>query len=176
MVPYDWERSSQISGVPLSDITTFLPARAARQLEQALVAAAGVVNAYGRWELGRVAWKAGGLIAPDQNSMFRAWLGTFPEATGERHAMWMPDLFAKTVNSYWFGPAHGKRSVCANTGGDLRGACPAVLNVQAGPATIRVPAHVDNVSLANTAKLAAGGADPADTVAIIAVITHPDRD
>ena len=158
------------------DIATYMPPRATGQLEQALVAAAGVVNAYGRWELGRVAWNANRSGLPGYQNMFRRWLETFTEAAGERHVMWVPDLFDEDWRRRLAG-AVGKlnfRPVCANTGGTQRGQCPAFLTGP-GTDTIRVPAHVDNASLADAAKLAAGGADPAEAVAVIAAITDPDR-
>ena len=161
-------------GVPIIDIDMFMPPRETGQLEQALVAAAGFVGPEGRRELGRLVWNTDGA---GQQNMFRSWLETIEEATGERHVTWMPDLFD-------IGPVQAAelcgnlnyRPVCADTGSTQRGPCPAFLiSGTATSDTIRVPAHVDNVSLADAAKLAAAGADPADAVAIIAAITDPDR-
>ena len=160
---------------PVTDITKLMPPRATGQLGQALVAAAGAVGPEGRLVIGRLAWNATG---PDRQTMFRRWLGTFKEATGERYVTWVPDLFGNTCRE----PAGGFvgnlnfRPVCPNPGGTERGLCQAFLvSDTATSDTIRVPAHVDNVSLADAAKLAAGGADPADAIAVIAAITNPGR-
>ena len=160
-------------GVPLVDIATFMPPSVSGQLEQALIAAAGAVNTDSRLAIGRLAWHAD---AHGQQNLFRRWLETFKEATGERSVTWIPDLFDNPdrVNG-WVAGQLNFRPVCANTGGTQRGPCPAFLIGPATSDTIRVPAHVDNVSLAGAAKLAAGGADPADAVAVITAITHPDR-
>ena len=156
------------------DIADFMPPPATGQLEQALVAAAGTVNKDGLMAIGKVAWNATG---PGQRNMFRAWLGTFNEAVGGRRVTWVPDLFGdtRTVPSAWLAELLRHRPVCANTDGTVRGPCPAFLAGPAASSTIRVPAHVDSASLADAAKLAADGADPAAAVAIIAAITHPDR-
>ena len=163
------------NGVPIIDVETFWPVRATGQLEQVLDAAAGFVGPEGRRELGRLIWN---VAVPGQQNMFRRWLETIEEATGERYVTWMPDLFDIGLGPWYDdGPvAVDKRPVCADTGVTQRVQCPAFLiSDTATSDTIRVPAHVDNVSLANAAKLAAGGADPAEAVAIIAAITHPDR-
>ena len=163
------------NGVPIIDVETFWPVRATGQLEQVLDAAAGFVGPEGRRELGRLLWH---LAVPGQQNMFRRWLETIEEATGERYVTWMPDLFDIGLGPWYDdGPvAVDKRPVCADTGVTQRGQCPAFLiSDTATSDTIRVPAHVDNVSLADAAKLAAGGADPAEAVAVIAAITHPDR-
>ena len=172
--------------VPVVDIATFMPARATGQVEQALAAAAVVVNSEGRLAIERLvtdgrlaagshAWNGAGWVSDP--GMFRRWLETFCEATGERHVTWMPHLFetdpAQAAELY---ENLNYRPVCADTGASKRGPCPVFLvSDTATSDTIRVPAHVDNVSLANAAKLAAGGADPAEAVAIIAAITDPDR-
>ena len=163
------------NGVPIIGVETFWPVRATGQLEQALDAAAGFVGPEGRRELGRLIWN---VAVPGQQNMFRRWLETIEEATGERYVIWMPDLFDIGLGPWYDdGPvAVDKRPVCADTGASKRGPCPVFLvSDTATSDTIRVPAHVDNVSLANAAKLAAGGADPAEAVAIIAAITDPDR-
>ena len=161
-------------GVPVVDISTFMPPSASGQLEQALIAAAGAVNAEGLVSIGRLAWHANG---PGQHNMFRRWLETFKEATGERYVTWLPDLFDNTARVHgWVAGLLNFRPICANTGGTQRGACPAFLiSDTATSGTHRVPAHVDNVSLADAAKLAEDGADPAEAVALFAAITDPDR-
>ena len=165
-------------GVPVADMATFMPPRETGQLEHALIAALGVVNAVGRVGLGRLAWNATG---PGQQNMFRRWLETFEEATGERHVTWVPDLSDIGWRFWVDGPAatFNKRPVCTNPGVTQRGACPVFLvSDTATPDTIRVPAHVDNVSLSDATKLVADGADPAEmaeAVAVIAAITDPDR-
>ena len=159
---------------PGTDITKLMPSRATGQLGKALVTAAGFVGPEGRRELGRVAWNA---AEPGQHNMFRRWLETIEEATGERHVVWVPDLFGTLARNVRFGTPYGKRPVCADTGVTPRGGpCPGFLvSDTATSDTIRVPAHVDNVSLANAAQLAADGADPADAVAVISAIMDPDR-
>ena len=160
---------------PVIDIATFWPPRATGQLEQALAGAALIANTGARWELGRIAWNATG---PDQRNMFRGWLEALDEATGDRHVVWVPDLFDDDglVPSDGIAAKLNYRPVCADTGGTLRGLCPAFLTCDPGrPGAIRVLAHVGNPDLVNAAKLAAGGAVPAEAVAIIAAITHPDR-
>ena len=160
-------------GMPVVDIATLMPDRATGKLEQALLTSSGVVNADGRRAVGRIAWKATG---PALRNTFRAWLGTFPEATGERHVTWVADLFGNLIRDVVLDTPLVQRPVCAHTGSKERGLCPAFLICDPDrPDTIRVPAHVDNASLADGAKLAAGGADPAEAVAIIAAITDPDR-
>ena len=165
-------------GVPFADIVTFMPPRSTGQLEQALIAAVGTVNADGRVGLGRLAWNATG---PDQQHMFRRWLETFKEATGERHVTWVPDLFGNHshVRAAVFDGNLNFRPVCPNPGVTQRGACPAFLvSDTATSDTIRVPAHVDNVSLVDATKLVDDGADPAEmaeAVALFAAITDPDR-
>ena len=91
--------------------------------------------------------------------------------------MWVPDLFGALARNTRLSTLYGKRPVCANTGDSQRGGpCPAFLVADTATSdTIRVPAHVDNASLADAAKLAADGADPAEAVAVIAAITDPDR-
>ena len=160
-------------GVPLVDISTFMPPSARGQLEQALISATGNVNAEGLLAIGRLAWHATG---PDQQHLFRRWLETFKETTGERSVTWIPDLFdvAGRVPAACVAGQLNFRPICADTGGTQRGPCPAFL-IGPGTDTIRVPAHVDNVSLADAAKLAAGGADPAEAVAVFAAITDTGR-
>ena len=158
------------------DIATFMPAPAHGQLEQALDAAAVAATTYGRSVVGRLAGNATG---PDQQHMFRRWLKMFKEATGERHVTWEPELMLDPI----LGSAAGLNGnlnfwpVYANNGRRQRGPYPAfvIRDPAIFPDTIRVPAHVDNVSLSDAAKLVVGGADPAEAVAVIAAITDPDR-
>ena len=120
-------------------------------------------------------WNDTGL---EEQGMFRRWLETIEEATGERHATWVPDISDIGWRFWVDGPAAtcNKRPVCTNTGVAQRGPFPGFLiSDTATPDTIRVPAHVDNVSLSDAAKLVVGGADPAEAVAVIAAITDPDR-
>ena len=160
-------------GVPVVDIATFMPDRATGQLEQALITAAGAVNTDGQLAIGWLAWNATG---PGQQHLFRRWLETFPEATGDRHVTWVPDLFGNTTRNFGYGTAYDKRPVCANPGGTQRGPCPAFMPCRIATSdTVRVPAHVGNADLANAAILVVGGAEPDEAVAVIAAITHPDR-
>ena len=172
--------------VPVVDITTFMPARATGQVEQALAAAAAVVSSEGRLAIERLvtdgrlavgshAWNGAGWVSDP--GMFRRWLETFSEATGERYVTWVPHLFdVDPAQAIELDGTLNYRPVCADTGASKRGPCPVFLvSDSATSDTIRVPAHVDNASLANAAKLAAGGADPAEAVAIFAAITDPDR-
>ena len=165
--------------MPVVDIATLLPARAAGQLEQAMVAAAGVASTGGQLALGRLAWDATG---PDQRNMFRSWQETFTEATGERNVTWVPDLFDIDWRRWTDGLNRmlAKRPVCVHTNSasnsTRRRPCPAFLtSTTATNDTIRVPAHVDNVSLADAGKLVVNGADLAEAVAVISVITRPGR-
>ena len=161
------------------DITTFMPARAAGKLEQALHGVVGTVNAEGRRQLGRIAWRAAGWKhGPEHPHMFRRWLEAIPEAAGERYVMFTHDLFdpCMRIGVDMSAELFEYRPVCANPDTRRRGLCPAFLvSDTATPDTIRVPAHVGNTDLANAAKLAADRADPAEAVAIIAAITRPDQ-
>ena len=79
----------------------FMPPRETGQLEQVLVAAAGFVGPEGRRELGRLVWN---VAVPGQQNMFRRWLETIEEATGERYVTWMPDLFDIGLGPWVDGP------------------------------------------------------------------------
>ena len=193
------EKRYEDGDVSIIDIDTFMPPFAPGRIEQALIDAAGFVGPDGQRQLGRLVrdvaaagwfdldcqrqfgramWNVTGL---EEQGMFRRWLETIEEATGERHATWVPDISDIGWRFWVDGPAatFNKRPVCTNTGVAQRGPFPGFLiSDTATPDTIRVPAHVDNVSLSDATKLVADGADPAEmaeAVAVIAAITHPDR-
>ena len=181
----DYEDEDYGDDIPVVDIATFMPARVTGQPKQAAGVATAVGNSDGRLTIerlkavGRLAagWRAWNAYGAGQQNMLRRWLETFKEATGERHVSWVPDLFdADTAQAAELYGNLNFRPVCANTDVTQGETCPAFLvSATATFDTILVPAHVDNVSLSNAAKLAANGHNPVEAVALIAAITHPDR-